>query len=286
MAQGHIIKALEQGNVHTVQPAHRGLLALADSGPGHELVGHQQAAVSRVPFAAAQDTAQRVGVALGTFSGFLRPDMPDGGRLQKREQVDVHRAVFVGEGDGLRGPGEHRAHVYPALRQQVGAKRDAVGGIVVAADGEHRKLPLGQRGEEPVQQADGLGGGHGLIVKVARQQHSVHGVGVQQRQNLLEDIALVVQHGKLTDPLAEVEVREVKKAHGMHRLFVRDCLYYSIKKRACPLFGRHALWIGDFRLRSPRPRTGCCIGWRKSRPEPAARRDCPAPRCGRLSSQG
>ncbi len=30
-------------------------------------------------------------------------------------------------------------------------------------------------------------------------------------------------------------------------------------------------------LRSPRPRTGCCTGWRKSRPEPAARRDCPAP---------
>ena len=36
-------------------------------------------------------------------------------------------------------------------------------------------------------------------------------------------------------------------------------------------------------LRSPRPRTGCCRAWRRSRPAPAVRRDRPARRCGRPS---
>ena len=86
----------------------------------------------------------------------------------------------------------------------MGAERDPLGGVVVAADGEDRQLPVGQFGEEPVQQTDGFGGGHRLVVEVACQQNSIHGVGVEERQDLLQNIPLVVQHGELADPLAEV----------------------------------------------------------------------------------
>ena len=63
----------------------------------------------------------------------------------------------------------------------MGAERDPLGGVVVAADGEHWQPAFGPLGEEPVQQTDGFGGGHGFVVEVARQQNSIHGAGVEER---------------------------------------------------------------------------------------------------------
>jgi len=77
---------------------------------------------------------------------------------------------------------------------------------VVAADGEHRQAACRQLGQKPVQQAHGLGGRHGLIVEVARQQHAVHGRCVQQGQDFFQNVPLVVQHGELAHPLAEVQI--------------------------------------------------------------------------------
>ena len=88
--------------------------------------------------------------------------------------------MCVGEGDGLRRAGKHRRDVDPAFGQQGRAKGHPVGGIVVARDGEHRQLPAGKLGEEPVQQADCLGRRHGFVVQVTGQQHGIHGVGIEQ----------------------------------------------------------------------------------------------------------
>ena len=136
------------------------------------------------------------------------------GGLEEGQKVHVQRAVLVGEGDGHRRTGEHWADVHPAVLQQGRAEGDAVGGVVVAADGEHRQLPLSQLGEEPVQQAHGFGRGNGLIVEVARQQHTVHGLAVQQGEDLFQNVPLVVQHGELAHPLAQMQVGEVKETHG------------------------------------------------------------------------
>ena len=80
VAQGHIVKGIEQGRVHAVQPAHGRLFTLAGGGTGHELVGSQQAAVARVRGAVPQHAGKGVVVAL---NGFVRPDMPHGSGLQK-----------------------------------------------------------------------------------------------------------------------------------------------------------------------------------------------------------
>ena len=80
MPQRHIVKGIKQGGVHAVHPAHRGLLALAGGGTGHELVGYQQAAVARVRGAVPQHAGKGVVVAL---NGLVRPDMPHGSGLQK-----------------------------------------------------------------------------------------------------------------------------------------------------------------------------------------------------------
>ena len=115
------------------------------------------------------------------------------------------------QGDGLRRAGEHRADVDPAVGQQGRAKGHPVGRIVVAADGEHWQPAFGQLGEEPVQQAHGLGRGDGFVVQVACQQYPVHRVGIQQGKNLLQDVFLVLQHGKLAQPLAQMQVGQMQK---------------------------------------------------------------------------
>ena len=152
--------------------------------------------------------------------------MPHHGGLEEGQKVHVQRAVLIGEGDGHRRTGEHWADVHPAVLQQGRAKGDAVGGVVVAADGEHRQLPLSQLGEEPVQQAHGFGRGNGLIVEVARQQHTVHGRFIQQGKDLFQNVPLVVQHGELAHPLAQMQVGKMQKTQTETPPF-QSFLYYT-----------------------------------------------------------
>ena len=81
--QSHVVEPRKEGGVHTVQPAHRGLLALAGGGPGHKLVGHQHAAAGGVGGAAAQHAGQRIVVALGGLRRLVRVGVADEGGLQK-----------------------------------------------------------------------------------------------------------------------------------------------------------------------------------------------------------
>ena len=223
VAQRHVVKGIEQAGIHAVHTAHRDFLALTAGGTGHELMGHQHAAVGRVRRAVAQHAGKGIVVAL---HGLVRPDMPHHGGLEEGQKVHVQRAVLVGEGDGHRRTGEHRADVHPAVLQQGSAEGDAVGGVVVAADGEHRQLPLSQLGEEPVQQAHGFGRGNGLIVEVARQQHTVHGRAVQQGEDLFQNVPLVVQHGELAHPLAQMQVGKMQKTQTETPPF-QSFLYYT-----------------------------------------------------------
>ena len=203
VAQRHIIKAVKKAGVYAVHTAHRHFLALAAGSPGHELVGHQHAAVGGGQLAVPQHAGKGVVVA---FHGLVRPDMPYHGGLQKGQQIHIHGAVGILQRDGLRRTGKHRADVDFAAFQKRRAEGDAVRRVVVAADGEYRKLARRQLGQKPVQQAHGLGGRHGLIVEVARQQHTVHGLAVQQGKDLFQNVPLVVQHGELAHPLAEVQI--------------------------------------------------------------------------------
>ena len=186
-------------------------------------MGHQHAAVGRVRRAVAQHAGKGIVVALHRL---VRPDMPHHGGLEEGQEVHVQRAVLVGEGDGHRRTGEHRADVHPAVLQQGRAESNAVGGVVVAADGEHWQPAFGQLGEEPVQQAHGFGRGNGFIVEVARQQHAVHGRAVQQGKDLFQNVPLVVQHGELADPLAQMQVGKMQKTQTETPPF-QSFLYYT-----------------------------------------------------------
>ena len=80
MPQRHIVKGIEQGGVHAVHPAYRGLLALAGGSTCHELVRHQHAAVAGVRGAVPQHAGKGVVVALNRL---VRPDVPHHSGLQK-----------------------------------------------------------------------------------------------------------------------------------------------------------------------------------------------------------
>ena len=69
---------IEQGGVHAVHPAHRGLLALAGGSARHKLVRHQHAAVAGVRGAVPQHAGKGVVVALNRL---VRPDVPHHGGL-------------------------------------------------------------------------------------------------------------------------------------------------------------------------------------------------------------
>ena len=86
VAQRHVVKGIEQAGIHAVHTAHRDFLALTAGGTGHELMGHQHAAVGRVRRAVAQHAGKGIVVALHRL---VRPDMPHHGGLEERQKVHV-----------------------------------------------------------------------------------------------------------------------------------------------------------------------------------------------------
>ena len=78
VAQRHVGKGIEQAGIHAVHTAHRDFLALAAGGTGHELMGHQHAAVAGVGDTVPQHTGKGVVVALNRL---VRPDVPHHGGL-------------------------------------------------------------------------------------------------------------------------------------------------------------------------------------------------------------
>ena len=147
--------------------------------------------------------------------------MPHHGGLEKGQKVHVQRAVLVGEGNGHRHTGEHRADVHPAVLQQGRTEGNAVGGVVVAADEQHGHAACAQLGEKAVEQLDRLDRRHELVVYVARDEHAVRLLVVQNGEDLPQDVRLILKHGKSDDTLAEMQVGEVEKFHRIASLLAR-----------------------------------------------------------------
>ena len=73
---------------------------------------------------------------------------------------------------------------------------------MVAADEIHLEAALGKLHQKFVQQGHSLRRRHGFIVDVSGDEHSVRRLPVDDMEDLPENIALILQHGKAVDPLA------------------------------------------------------------------------------------
>ena len=74
------------------------------------------------------------------------------------------------------------------------AKGEPFRGVVVAADEQNGHAARTQPGQKLIEQLDSLGRRHGLVVHVARDQHAVRPLVVQDRKNLPQNIGLILQH--------------------------------------------------------------------------------------------
>ena len=94
-----------------------------------------------------------------------------------------------------------------ACVQQAVSEGKTLRAVVIAADEQHRDAALCKRNEKPVKQRDRLAGRDALDHDRIRARY------VCDFQNLMQDIVLIVQHGDLIDPLAEMQIRQMKKLH-------------------------------------------------------------------------
>jgi len=133
--------------------------------------------------------------------------------------VPQHRGFGVGQGverdlavgvaqdhrRDVRGDGA--AHGQAGLGQEAGAESEAVGAVVVAGNEDHRHvLPDHDAGDGVVEQAHGLGRRDGAVVDVPGDEHGVGFLGVDQRDELVEDLGLVFEQRHAVIDAAEVPV--------------------------------------------------------------------------------
>ena len=93
-----------------------------------------------------------------------------------------------------------------AVLQKPVAKSQSLWAVMIAADDKNWQLPFGQTTEKIVKQRNSLRRRHTLVIHVTCDQHGVRLLGVDNLQNLPQDILLFLQHGYLIDPLPDMQV--------------------------------------------------------------------------------
>ena len=121
--------------------------------------------------------------------------------LHKRQQPDVHRSERIMQRDRRERTVIHGRDVDDAPAEGEPLRR-----VVVAADEQHGHAACAQLGEKAVEQLDRLDRRHGLVVHVARDEHAVRLLVVQNGEDLPQDVRLILKHGKFIHTLAEVQV--------------------------------------------------------------------------------
>ena len=221
VAEGHVVERLEDLDIHIVQSADTQFLRPGRRGAGDELVGHQDVALLRVYLHVADGHAEGVGVGGNLLVGEGLAHMHG---LDEGQQEEMHGAVAVVEHDGQGVAVVGRCEVDAGGREEARGKGETLGGVVVAADDEDRHRQRRQAAEEVVHQLHSLGGGHGLVVDIARDDHGVGAPAGGEADNLVEDKGLVLEHGELVHPFAKVQVGEVHQFHAFYNAARRELL--------------------------------------------------------------
>ena len=141
--------------------------------------------------------------------------------LHKRKQPDVHRPERILQRDRRERTVIHGRDVDAAAIHDAPAEGEPLRRVVVAADEQHGHAACAQLGEKAVEQLDRLDRRHGLVVHVARYEHAVRLLVVQNGEDLPQDVRLILEHGKSVDTLAEMQVGEVEKFHRIVPLLAR-----------------------------------------------------------------
>ena len=86
---------------------------------------------------------------------------------------------------------------------------------MVARDDEHAQPKRGELGEELVEELDRLRARNRLIVDIAGEDDAtVRPLLAQDRENLFQNVTLILQHRKCIDALPDMKIREMDEFHG------------------------------------------------------------------------
>jgi hypothetical protein len=228
--QSHIVKGVEHRGVHIVQSPYGNALGIrpqrALPSGGDKLVRHQHIAAPGVEIRQLADhRLQRVvvGVAAGGFGfGFIlfSEKRARHSRLEKGQPVNGHGAVVILQHRCLRCSLKNAGDVQAVFPEQATAEMQALGGVVVAADHEHRAVFPGKPGEKGIQYGHRLGGGIGLVVDIPGDENGVGALIPNGAQNLLQNIFLIRNQALFSQPPAQMQVGRVKQFHGLFPFLV------------------------------------------------------------------
>ena len=203
VSERHIVKVVKDLRVHIVGSAHRGLFRFRARRPRHKLVRHQHVPGRAVHAHLPDRRAHGIGVALDFL---IREVAAHVGRLDERQHVDADRSVPILQHNRLHLPVIDRGQMHAAPVQKPGAERDSLRRVVVPADDEDLKILSCEIVQEVVKQLHGFGRRNGLVVNVARQDHRIRFLPVDDVQDFFQNIPLVFQHAEFVDPLSQMQV--------------------------------------------------------------------------------
>ena len=98
----------------------------------------------------------------------------------------------------------HRGQAHALLFQQPLRVGDALGGIVVAGNGQHAQTRRHRVGQKRVEHGDRFGARRCLIVHIAGNQKHADPVLLRNIQYLPQNIALIVQHRHAVNALPDM----------------------------------------------------------------------------------
>ena len=240
--QRHIVKSFKDGCIHIIAAAHGDLLGLAAGGAGDKLVGHKHIAAIVTDGHMCNGAAERISIGDDFLIGIKAANMAG---LDEGQQVDVHVAMGITKGNGRNGAVVDRRKIHAAGSYQPGTEGNALRRIMVTADDEHIQLLFGKPGKEIVQQGDGFRWWNGLVVEVAGDDHRIGTLLNGDLQDLVQDIGLILQKGKLAQSFAQVEIGKVHQLHGKTSLceciVAHACGYHSYQRTPAWFYG-NARW--------------------------------------------
>ena len=125
----------------------------------------------------------------------------------------MHFSEGIAQRDRIDPARIHRRKVDAASVQEPPAEGDPFRRIVVAADDQHGDLPARQLRQEVVKQPDRLHAGDRTVVDVPGDHDRIRPFAFGCADQAVKDAALLFDHGKLVDALAEVQIGKMEKFH-------------------------------------------------------------------------
>ena len=178
----------------------------------HKLMRHQHVACLRINPGMPQYHLYRLVIALDFL---IWEKMAHLGGLHKGQQIKINPV----NAPVVKLPLIPGSNVNPPCLKEAAAEIQPLIRVVVAANHKHLYPSLCQPVQKIIQQPHCSLAGYRPVVDITCQQHAIHLLPACYRQNLIQNITLVLQQIKITQGPAQMQIPQMQKlqtAHSFH----------------------------------------------------------------------